>query len=326
MRTHRIGIVGCGGIARAHARGYAMLPNAHLAALYDTDRERAEAFARKHGGEPYASLEEMLSRAGLTAVSVCTPPAFHEEAACAALRAGVAVCCEKPLAHDAASAERMCACAEETGTLLVTAFKFRFFPNVLWAKTLLDAKRLGTVVSARVAFAGIIDMSEKWFSRKSVSGGGVMMDNGVHAVDLLRFLLGEVRSVRAVAAGRGVPLEVEDSAHIFMETASGAWGEAELSWAVPQPRNFLEIHGTGGLLVLWKNGGRFCPATGEPEECEGTEDPVLADPFAAQLSWFLGCVEGRCAPRASAEDGLRAVQIIEAAYVSAADAAIPKDK
>jgi len=325
MGTHRVGIVGCGGIARAHAKGYAMLPNAELAALYDTDRERAEAFAQKHGGEAFASLEEMLDRAKPTAVSVCTPPAFHEEATCAALRAGVAVCCEKPLAHDAASAGRMCACAAETGTLLVTAFKFRFFPNVLWAKALLDAGRLGTVVSARVVFAGIADMSEKWFSKKSVSGGGVMMDNGVHAVDLLRFLLGEVRGVRAVTANHGVPLGVEDSAHVFMEAASGAWAEAELSWAVPQPKNFLEIHGTAGLLDLWMNGGRFRPAKGEPEEFEGTEDPVSANPFAAQLSWFLECLENRREPRATAGDGLRALQILEAAYASAADRSVLKE-
>ena len=92
----------------------------------------------------YGSLEELLEQ-DLDAVSICTPPAFHEEGACAAMRRGIAVCCEKPLAHSCESAERMCAVSEETGTLLVTAYKFRFFPNMLWAKELIDSGKVGTV-------------------------------------------------------------------------------------------------------------------------------------------------------------------------------------
>jgi predicted dehydrogenase len=316
---HRVGIIGCGGIARAHARGYAAAPGARLAALYDVDAGRARAFAGKHGGGACVSLEEMLAEAELDAVSVCTPPAFHEEAACAALRAGVAVCCEKPLAHNAESARRMCACAAETGALLVTAYKFRFFPNVLWAKEMLDAGRLGEVLAARVRFAGIIDMSGTWFSKKEVAGGGVMMDNGAHAVDLLRFLLGEVRAVFAVVANRGAAMEVEDSCRMLLDMASGAWGEAALSWAVPQPANILEVHGTAGLLELSGKGGRFLPARGEPESFAKPDDGLRADPFAAQLGWFLDCIDGRREPRATAGDGLRALEIIEAAYASAAE-------
>ena len=315
----KAGIVGCGGIARAHAQGYRATGKAELTAFCDVELDRAKAFADEFGGQAYGSPQEMLKKGVVDVVSVCTPPSSHEEHTCRALEAGLHVCCEKPLAHTSASAAAMVQCAKDTGNLLVTAFKFRFFPNVLWAKNLIDSGKAGTVVFARNIFAGHIDMSERWFSKKDISGGGVMLDNGVHSIDLLRFLFGEVQGVFAVVRNAGKPLEVEDSCRLMLNMSSGTWASVDLTWVAGQSANFLEIHGTEGLIELQWGGGAFTPKTGNgaQEHYTAPTDPVLADPFSAQLDWFIDCVLGEREPRATANDGLRALEVVDTAYASA---------
>lgn len=313
----RVAIIGCGSIAGAHATGYQKTGTAELVAVCDIDRDKAEALAERHGGTPYTSAETMLREERPDAVSVCTPPKWHEEASCSALRAGVSVCCEKPLAHSVDSARRIRACAEETGVLCVTAYKFRFFPNVLWAQNLVDSGRLGTVVSCRNTFSGIADMTGRWFSDKAISGGGVVADNGVHSFDLLRFLFGEIHGVFAVTRKHAKSIDVEDTCRALLRMPGSVLASVDLSWSAPQSMNILEIQGTGGLVELWWSGGRFTPASGKPEEFQWPDDPVAADPFAAQLSWFLRCIDGEVQPRATVDDGVRALEVVAAAYRSA---------
>ncbi len=324
----RVGIIGCGSIAEAHATGYEKTGRADLVAVCDIDRGKAQALAERHGGMPYTSAEAMLQEARLDAVSVCTPPKWHEEASCMALRTGVAVCCEKPLAHSVDSARRIRSCAEETDAVCVTAYKFRFFPNVLWARDLVAAGRLGTVVSCRNTFSGIADMAGRWFSDKAISGGGVVADNGVHSFDLLRFLFGEIDGVFAVTRKHAKSIAVEDTCRALVRMPDGILASVDLSWSAPQSRNILEIQGAGGLVELWWTGGRFTPASGGPEEFQWPADPVAADPFAAQLSWFLRCIDGEVEARATVADGVRALEVVAAAYESAAGPAwtdIPVD-
>ena len=314
----RAGIIGCGGIARSHAEAYKSTGKAELAGFYDVDRNRTDEYAEMYGGRAFATPEEMLQKQHIDVVSICTPPSSHEGVACMAMRNGISVCCEKPLAHTAASARSMCRCSDETGTLLVTAYKFRFFENVLWAKQLIDDGKLGDVIFARNIFAGYIDMSESWFSKKEISGGGVMIDNGVHAVDLLRFLFGEVVGVFAVARNAGRPLEVEDSCHLMLSMSSCTWASVDLSWVVGGSRNILEINGTKGFIEAWWDGATFTPVSGEQIQFVSSGDPVLADPFAAQLDWFIDSARGEREPRATAMDGLAALEVIEHAYALSA--------
>ena len=99
--------------------------------------------------------------------------------------------------------------------------------------------------------------------------------------------------------------------------ASGAWADVNLSWATPQPANFLEVCGTNGLLELSGKKGCFLPQGEEAQAFSAPDDPLLSDPFAAELAWFLDCVDGKQEPRATAEDGLEAIRILEAAYACA---------
>src|SRR5439155_23524324 len=166
------------------------------------------------------------------------------------LRAGVHVLCEKPLAISMEQARKMVDTAEEKELLLLTAFKFRFFDEVLRAKELLDRNALGKILNFRLMFGGFIDMAGSWYARKDLSGGGVIMDNGPHALDLIQFLLGNVRNVSAYSS-RIQNLEVEDTAQLTVRLENGAIGSIDLSWSSSTPaKAYLEIYGEEGSALL----------------------------------------------------------------------------
>src|SRR5262249_45199317 len=143
---------------------------------------------------------EMIRNESLTGVSVCTVPVTHRDIVIDVLRAGIHVLCEKPLTISVEHANEMLETAQDKKLLLLTAFKFRFYDEILHAKELIDRGSLGKILSFRLMFGGYIDMAGSWYSRKELSGGGIIMDNGPHALDLIRFLLGDVRNVTAYAS------------------------------------------------------------------------------------------------------------------------------
>ena len=141
----------------------------------------------------------------LDAVSLCTVPSTHHGIAIDLLKAGVNVLCEKPLAISVTQAEEMSRTAKERNRLLFTAFKFRFHDEVRRAKELIDAGSLGQILNFRLMFGGYIDMAGQWYSQKALSGGGIIMDNGPHAADLMHFLFGDVKSVTAQVGQHAEP-------------------------------------------------------------------------------------------------------------------------
>ncbi len=209
----RVGIVGCGQMGRWHLEAYRQNPRVELAAFADTTLGFATAFAAETGGRAraYRSHREMLARESLDAVSICTLPVTHREIAVDVLHAGAHVLCEKPLASSIADAAAMCETAAESGRLLIPGFKFRFFEEVQKARELVQSSVLGPILKARLMFGGHIDMAGTWYARPELSGGGVLMDNGPHAFDLIRFVFGDIVSVSAATATHQ-PIEVEDTA------------------------------------------------------------------------------------------------------------------
>ena len=140
--------------------------------------------------------------------------------------------------------------ARAKNKILLTAFKFRFFDEVKNAKEILDKGSLGKIFSFRLMFGGYIDMANTWFAKKEISGGGVIMDNGPHAFDLVRHLLGEIIEVKAQATYHQ-NLPVEDTAQISCRLEKGGAGPLMLSWTLPVPsKTYLEIYGEEGALVL----------------------------------------------------------------------------
>jgi perosamine synthetase len=311
----RIGIIGCGQMGRWHFDSYKTNPRVELVGFVDTSIDRAERFAREVGGRAYKSHKELLDKESLDAVSLCTVPSTHRNIAIDLLDAGINVLCEKPLAISVAQAEEMSRRAKEQNRLLFTAFKFRFHDEVRKAKELIDAGSLGKIVNFRLMFGGYIDMNGQWYSQKALSGGGIIMDNGPHAADLMHFLFGPVKSITA-QVGRIQHLEVEDTAKLDVCMENQTMGTGDLSWCVRiPPRSYLEIYGEDGAASLDPEGISYkfkmwseWKRVANQVDAKGT--------FARQIHYFVDAVLGHNPLSLGNGEGVASQRVIEAAYES----------
>lgn len=311
----RVGIVGCGGIASQHVRGYLACEGVQIAAAADVDVQRAVDVAGP--AHAHTSFHEMLETERLDAVSVCTPPKFHRDAVRASLEAGAHVLCEKPLAVTAEQARDMVSASSSSGKLLVTAFCHRFHEPVARAKEIVRSGRIGKVTMFRNRFGGKTDMAGVWFSNPDVGGGGCIVDTASHSVDLFRYLVGNPIKLAAGMATADSRYRVEDCGVLLLQTRDGAIGTIEASWTSPGSANVIEVYGTDGAVIIdYARGGvrYLLGSSGEWME----ELCPEADRFVAQSRHFIDCVRGRSAPIVTGEDGLRACEIAEAAYAFAA--------
>jgi len=314
-RRVRVAIIGCGQMGRWHLEAYQRNPAIDVVAFADTSAAAAERFAALAGGRSYGSHRELLAAEQVDGVSVCVVPAAHREVVTDALAAGAHVLCEKPLATSLSDARAMAAAADRRGRHLVAGFKFRFFDEVREAKKLIDSGSLGRIVSARLMFAADLDMTGKWFADPRLAGGGIVMDNGAHAFDLVEFLLGPLASVAATARNSR-PLPVEDGASITCQLRSGAAVSIDLSWAVATPPTaYLEIYGDQGTAALDYGGLTYRLATwSEWKRSSNTNDGKRA--FARQIDHFTDVMRGAEPSVVRATAGVRAQQLIEVAYAS----------
>lgn len=311
LRRIKVGIIGCGEIAAQHIRGYSECEEVRIAAGADVDIQKAIDVAGPD--HAHTSFHEMLGREELDVVSVCTPPKFHSDAVTAALQAGVDVLCEKPLAMNAAEAGRMVERAKETGRLLVTAFCHRFHEPVVRAREIIRSGRIGKVTMMRNRFGAKMDMTHVWFSNPEISGGGAIPDTSIHSIDLFRFLVGNPIRVAAATATADSRYKVEDTSVILVQTRDGAMGSIEASWTSPGSANVIEVYGTDGAIVIdyFKPSVRFMVEnSGEWQEIENTGQ----DRFILQAKHFIDCVRGEAQPVVTGEDGLRANEVVDAAY------------
>jgi len=319
MGKFRVGVIGCGGIAGTHLRAYRS-NGVDVAAVADVDFARAQARAVECGAKAYADYVEMIDKEGLDAISICTPPAMHRDAALAAFALGIPVLCEKPIARTVAEAREMVSAAAEAKTLLMTGFCHRYHGGINRLKELMSNGAIGQPVAFRNRFATRIrNLESTWFVKPEISGGGVLLDNGVHSVDLFRYLCGEVVSssarLRTILPG----LVVEDTAAMVLAGESGIVGTIELSWATPGSDNVVAIYGTEGQAMVDYNAGelRYRKDGDSDWQIEPDQPP---NRFHLEVANFLWCVESGDKPRVEGHDGLRALEIIAEAYASASKA------
>ena len=312
MKNCRIGIIGCGGIAGAHITGYLENKDVKLIAFCDIREENAKRYAEESGGRTYSDCKIMLEKEKLDGVSVCTPPVSHKEITEDVLSEGVNVLCEKPLAINSNEALSMVETAQKNKCLLITAFKFRFRDEIQSAKRLIKEGKIGKIILARNMFGGFAEMKERFFSKKSISGGGVLIDNGSHSIDLFRFLLGDVRNVSARINTAIQKIEVEDTAKILMEMESGALVTISLSWSAPiPPEHYLEIYGSEGTITLSPLKYR---RKGDKEWTEYNVENESV--FGKETAHFVDCILGKGKPIVDGVDGLRTQEVMDAAYKS----------
>lgn len=313
MKPVRIALVGFGRIARDWLRVLVELDGFEVAGVVDPD-QRARARA---GVRAFASVGELLEAEHPDAAIVATPPSTHAELAIALLGAGCDVFCEKPLALTSRDAERMLATARDARRTLMMASKFRFVPDVDAARRLIADGAIGTPILYRNVFCSFVPMAGRWNSDAAIAGGGVVFDNGAHAVDLARCLLGPLARVLAVVGPRAQPVEVEDSARLLFETrAHRTPGIADLSWSVDGgDDDYVEIDGSEGIVQLGWHRSRWRPRGSSDWRVLGPGYDKLAA-FRAQLVHFRDVTARRAEPTITDVDAIASVRFLEAAYRS----------
>jgi len=316
----RVGIVGCGKVAGNHLGAWQRIEGVEVTCVFDVRRKAAREMARQCGAKVARSLEEMASRYGLHAVSICTPPAMHMASAAPFLEAGIAVYCEKPLEVDLARAREFARAVRKGRSVFMMGFNHRFHPPIIELRRLIDSGVLGMPMLFRNIFGGWVALSGNHRARAEVSGGGCLIDHGSHSVDLFRFLVGEPTAVQAVTANIRQRLTVEDFGMVHLLVDERAFGEITTSYSVPCTGNWVEWHGDkGSAFVSYWNEGRpdleYVVAGEKPK----TVDCSAHNPnrYLNAFTHFLGCVRSRRPPAVGIEDGLAAMRIGDAIYRSA---------
>jgi predicted dehydrogenase len=313
-----VAIIGCGRIAQDHLQACEAVEGARIVAVADVVEHQAASVAAEFHCRAYADYRRMLEVERPTAVLVCTPPSSHAQITLDALAHGSHVLCEKPFATTLADARKMVSSASEAGLVLMMASKFRFTEDVVRAKGIVDSGILGRIVLFENVFCSRVDMHTRWNSRREISGGGVLFDNGSHSVDIARYLLGPITTVQAQHGVQVQPIEVEDTSRLFFQTEEGVMGTVELSWSIHKDtESYINVYGTEGVLsVGWKESRYRQNAKSSWVVFGHGYNKQRA--FARQLQHFLDCLTGRDRPIITATDGLESVRVIEAAYRSSA--------
>lgn len=315
----RVAVIGTGRIAQTHLQACGAVEGIEVAAVADTDAGAARAAAEAHGARAYPDHVALLAaEKKLDAAIVCTPPAHHPGIVLDCLAAGLHVLVEKPVAIASGDVRSMLVAAQASERTLMMASKFRYTDDMISARALVRAGILGTVVHFENTFAGWLDVSKRWNADPAVSGGGVLIDNGTHSVDIARYLLGPITEVTAWRGRQVQAIPVEDTAHVSLRTADGVTGTIDLSWSITKEReSYVDVYGTEGMLSVGWRGSRYRQNRATAWVPFGKGYDKLGS-FAAQLRNFIAGARGREAPLITGEDALASVLAIETAYASAA--------
>ncbi|MEZ6143328.1 MAG: Gfo/Idh/MocA family oxidoreductase [Zavarzinella sp.] len=311
----RFGLIGTGGIAQSYVTAFENHPDANLVAVCDVRAEAAQAMAERVRCAAFTSIEEMVQRGPeMQAVVVCTPPSTHEEIVCNLAKWNLHVLCEKPFALSVDSAKRMIASAQQHRVQLTMASKFRYTQDMIRLKSLIASGVLGEIQLLENAFTGKVDMSQRWNAKPAVSGGGVLVDNGTHSVDIVRYLLGPVKLVHAIAMPNIQKLEVEDSARLLVQTASGIPASIDLTWSLNKELDwFVSVFGTHGVAQVGWRESRYKQSTAREWIRFGNGyDKVQA--FRDELGNFARCCRENEQLLINSDDALASVHVIEQAY------------
>jgi predicted dehydrogenase len=310
----QLGLIGAGGIAQTYVQALADSATAELMGVADVRASAAEALAERAGCRAFHSFENLLDETECEGVIVCTPPVTHPEICCAVLDRGVNVLCEKPLAVGIDEARTMVAAAERSGAQLTMASKFRYARDVVEAKSIVTSGVIGDVVLFENAFTSRVEMKSRWNSDPTISGGGVLVDNGTHSVDILRYFLGPLVEIQTIEGRRVQDIPVEDTVRVFVRSAAGVMGSIDLSWSLNKELPYyISVYGSGGTVhVGWKE-SKFRRADDKEWTVFGSGyDKVQA--FRSQIDNFVRSVRGQELPLIALADALASVEVIDAAY------------
>lgn len=333
---------GCGAISRNHLEAFRSVDDAEIVGVCDIDPARARATAHDWGIPNAVDTVAALLALDLDIVSVCTPHPTHEDVVLQAAAAGVHVLCEKPLAVELESADRMVKACDDAGVQLGVLFQRRFWPAAERIRAAIDDGTLGRPIMGQCSV--MLHRGPEYYSRDAWrgtwanDGGGVLMTQAIHYIDLLQWFMGDVAEVygRINTYKHGDHIEVEDSATAVITFTSGAMATLEASTAV-SPSLGVQVRITGetgasasvtefpegsdGRVDLWAVEGKVTTEPAYPEGVEpnvdlGTINGQLIPHHAAQVRDFVRAIREGGEPAITGRDATRALQILLAAYES----------
>jgi len=320
----RLALIGCGGISGAHLAGLRQLGDiVELTAVCDVNPEAARAAAGPRVAV-HERYEEVLARDDVDAVDVLLPHDLHAPVAIAAAAAGKHILCEKPIAPTRAEARQMIQAAEQAGVKLMIAYCERYASTHQAVRALLDSGAIGRVHLARIDHnQWVAPGADSWIADPRKLGGGTVAGSGTHRLDLLRWFNGDVARVAAFTRHTGMThLRGEDAAVISLEFVNGAIGEMTITWSC---RRFpwyegLWLYGERGVI---HNIGGLQISRPKDDGSAGDFEPVPmphddASGFREEIRHFATCVLEDRRPLTDGTEALRALELVEAVYRSAA--------
>ncbi len=348
MKPIRTAVIGCGKVGGLHAAVLSSLAGSKLVAVCDSNPGRAEEFARRYGGSAFQDAGKMIREAGAEAVFICTPHPLHAEAAVLAAGSGVHVMVEKPMAATLADCDAMLGAAAKSGVTLSVMSQRRFYESVQRMKAAIEAGKIGRPVLGLFVMFSWRDeayyRSDPWRGKWMTEGGGVLVNQSPHQLDLLRWFMGEIEEISGCWANLNHPyIEVEDTAVATLKFRSGGLGSIVTSLS-QKPGLFtkVHVHGSNGASVgvetdrgatfvagvsklvdpptndLWTIPGEENLLAGFQEEDRSLFQKI--DPVthyhARQIEDFLGAIREGRRPLVTGADGRAVVEMFSAIYKS----------
>jgi UDP-N-acetyl-2-amino-2-deoxyglucuronate dehydrogenase len=343
MKTWNFGIIGAGLIADFHAKAINDIPNARLAGCCDKIREKAQKLADNYGIRVFGDYQEMLKSNDIDIVTIATPSGFHAEPVIAAAQAGKHVLCEKPLDITLERIDSMIEAHEKAGTHLGGIFPYRFNDYVTVLREAINTGRFGTITYAGVYVPWWRTdgyYRDSWHGTWNLDGGGALMNQSIHMIDMLCDLMPPVESVKALAGTLGHKIETEDTAAAVLRFEGGALGIVYGTTAsFPGRFRRFEITGTKGTVINVENSitvwqfadekpqdKQILAKFGQIEGGGGVSDPaaITYENHTRNFKAFLNALESGKKFRIDGREARKAVEVILAVYKSAKEKRLVK--
>jgi predicted dehydrogenase len=331
--SFHIGLIGGGNITETHARAARAIPGLEIAAIHGTNAENIARLCRDHGGTPYQDFDAFLNHRPMDLVIIGSPSGLHAAQGIAAARRGLHVLTEKPIEISTARADALIEAAKQSKVQLGVIFQDRLKPHIRQLKNWLDQRLLGKplFVDARVKWYRPPEYyaNSRWRGTFALDGGGALINQGVHTIDLLLWLLGDVARVQARTATMLHKIEAEDTAAAILEFSSGALGIFHATTAAyPGYPRRVEISGTEGTVILehdriieanLRNTPADAMESAAPDENQSASTATVNDfrGHQAILEDFLQAIRQKRTPICDGVEGLRSLALIESIYRAA---------
>ena len=321
-----VAIIGAGLIGAKRAE--VVVKNSNLKIICDVDSSRAKTIAKKHTSAFCFDYKEVINQDAIDAVIVATTNEYLAPISVASLNAGKHVLCEKPLGRNVEESQEILSAAEKSGKIIKTGFNHRFHPAIIKTKELLDKKAIGEILNIRSRYGhgGRLGMEQEWRCSKELCGGGELIDQGVHIIDLCRWFTSmEVTQVYGKTYTSFWKTDVEDNAFFNLEFRNGILAQCHVSWTNWKNIFSFEIFGTNGYIKIEGLGGSYGVETlevghrkkeGGIPDIEYFEYPDEDNSWELEWKEFKQAIENNREPIGSGIDGLKANQIVDVIYES----------